>query len=212
MNEKYIIISSISEFYYCKRRFYLRFIEQQNCENQYITEGIIGHKNTHLSNIEKRKNLIKVSNMDIYSQKNNIIGKCDMVEFTKSPNGVKIDFLDGIYNIYPIEYKHGIVRNEKEYNLQLCAQAICLEEMYNCHIECGDIYYIDSNKRQTIKFDNELRNTLFNTINEIKLLYENFNVPEPIFKKSCNKCSLIDICNPKNTNIEKYINNIWEDI
>lgn len=210
--DNYITISSISEYVYCKRRFYLRYIENVNEENEYMVEGTIEHNKVHNNIIEKRDKFIKVTNLNIFSKKYEVIGKCDMVELTKSKNGVKIPFLPDNYEIYPIEYKHGKIRNEIEYNMQLCAQVLCLEEMYNTNIEKADIYYTSSNKRITIEINEELRENTIRTIQNIKELISNKQIVKPKYLKRCNKCSVVEICNPRKIIISNYMKNLWEEI
>ena len=211
-NDNQISISSLSEYAFCPRRFYLMYIEKQYEDNEYTIEGAISHKNAHKSKIEKRGNFIKISDMLLYSNKYNLIGKSDIIEFTKSNNGIYIPLLDDKFTIYPIEYKHGIIRNEEEYNIQLCAQCLCLEEMFNCNLEYGAIYYINSNIRQEIRIDNNLRIKTINIIKEVEQEFKEQKLLSPNLKRYCKKCSLYDLCNPNITIINKYISDLWEDI
>lgn len=210
--ENFITISSLSEFYYCKRRYYLRELEKQSNENIYMIEGTIQHKEVHTSNIKNLGNFIQVTGMLVSSNKYQIIGKTDLIEFVKNNNGMYVKFLDGNFNILPIEYKHGIVKNNEEYKIQLCGQCLCLEEMFNCKINIGCLYYIDSDERIEIEINNCLRDETISTINEIKNLTKNPKTIMPIYKKHCKKCSLFEICNPNITIINNYINKLWEEI
>lgn len=211
MEDNYILISSLSEYLYCKRRFYLRFLERQNNENIYMIEGSLEHQKVHTNKIEKRKNFVNVSSLSVNSYKYNLIGKCDVVEFLENKNGSYIPFLENNYTLYPIEYKHGKTRDELEYKVQLCAQVLCLEEMYNTRIDFGAIYYIDSKERVEITLDDDLRKLTLETILEIKNLMDSKKVIYPIYKKRCKKCSLVDICNPKIIIVDEYMKNLWED-
>lgn len=210
MEDNLINISSLSEYAYCPRRFYLRYIEKVEGINEYMVDGTIRHNNIHNSKIEKRKSFIKMMNMSLHSHNYSLIGKSDLIEFTKSNSGTFVPLLEDNFNIYPVEYKHGKVRNEEEYEIQLCAQCFCLEEMFNCNIEKGAIYYINSNIRKEITFTNALRNKTEQTINAIKKELETQSLISPILKKSCKKCALIEICNPNLTIIDNYIKELWE--
>ena len=185
-----ILISWIEEYTYCPRRFYLKVIENYTGSNIYMVEGIINHKNVDRQRTEKRKDYVQVFSLEVYSKKYDLYGKCDCVEFLYSENGVYIPFLNNKYKVIPIEYKHGHTRNEKEYNLQLIAQVICIEEMYDCHIEEGYIYYTDSKERYRVIFDEKQRKETIAKINEIKQELKTARLIEPKYMKRCHKCSV----------------------
>ena len=206
MTKEQILISWIDEYSYCPRRFYLRVIEKQEGSNVYLTEGTILHRNVDEKRIEKRKEIIKVYAMEVHSDKYNIYGKCDSVEFDMDKNGVNVPFLKGTFTICPIEFKHGHTRNEREYNMQLTAQALCLEEMFSCHIDYGYIYYANSNERFEVKIDQNLRNKTIEIIGKIKDELKRQELINPKYLKRCRSCALYDICDPRNTLVKKYMN------
>ena len=132
MEDDSILISWISEYAYCPRRFFLRIFEQNNAENGPLIEGRLAHKRVDQPIIEKRGTNVKVSRLVVHSDKYKMHGICDSIEFTEDPEGAYIDFLNARrYQVCLIEYKHGKSRDEVEYNLQLTAQALCLEEMFH---------------------------------------------------------------------------------
>lgn len=208
--EKYLIISSISEFIYCRRRFYLESIEQNFEDNLFTIEGSIEHLKAHSKNIEKRNNIIKVSNMTLFSKSYSLYGKSDIIEFTKNKNGIYIDFLNDYFDIYPIEYKHGTKRNMECYNMQLCAQILCLEEMFNTKITKGSIYYTSSNKHFIVEINNDLREKTIKTIKEMNEIINNQILIKPEYKKRCKNCAMINICNPKKLIINDYLKDLWK--
>lgn len=210
MEDHSILLAWISEYAYCKRRFYLRVFEQNNIENGSLIEGRILHQRTDQSIIEKRGSLVKVTSLAVNSEKYQMYGICDSVEFTQSPDGVYIDFLNGAYRICPIEYKHGKSRDELEYNLQLTAQALCLEEMFQTHIEEGYIYYIGQKDKKLVSFDPTLRKQALATVTEIREYLQNPQEILPEYRKRCPHCSLYEICAPKNVMAQKYLERIWE--
>lgn len=210
MEDNLILLSWISEYAYCARRFYLRIFEQNNAENGPLIEGRLAHKRVDQAVIEKRGKYVKVTRLMVRSEQYHMYGVCDNVEFIEDPDGVYIDFLKGKYQIHPVEYKHGKSRDEVEYNLQLTAQAICLEEMYQTHINSGYIYYIGQKDRRQVELNNSLRNQLIKAVYEIK---NYLNEPEsiaPEYRKRCPHCSLYEICAPKNVMAKKYIERIWD--
>ena len=99
--------------------------------------------------------------------------------------------------MYPIEYKHGIVRNELEYHVQLCAQGMCLEEMYACHIEKGAIFYIDAHRRDEILLTDALREDVIRGTKALSQMAETQKIPTSQYSPKCKKCSLEGICMPK---------------
>ena len=200
-----ILISWLSEYSYCKRRFYIKVMENNSGINQFIAEGIIDHKSVDKSAIERRRSLVKVTRLNVYSNEYHLKGVCDNVEFLRDEAGGWVDFLAGKYIPVPIEYKHGKIRNESEYQIQLMGQAMCLEEMYDLKLDHGFIYYTSSRHRDRVDFTDELREKTINTIYEILAYFEKPIAPEAIYKKRCYKCSVYDLCSPKNKMIEKYM-------
>lgn len=211
MEDNLITLSSLSEYCYCKRRYYLMELEKQYIDNIYTTEGTIQHKEVHTSNIEDYGNFVKLTNLQVYSNKYNLIGKTDLIELIKNEKGTYIDFLNNQFDISLIEYKHGVVRDNEEYQVQLCGQCLCLEEMFNCNINIAYIYYINSEQRVEVSINKILRNKTINIIDEITELKNKQNLVLPIYKKRCKKCSLYDICNPNITIINNYIQNLWKE-
>ena len=202
-----ILISWLSEYAYCKRRFYLKVVEDNERINQFIAEGIINHKSVDKPTIEKRRNIVKVTRLNVYNNNYHIHGICDNVEFIKDPNGVYVNYLNGVYTPIPIEYKHGKKRDEYEYQVQLMGQALCLEYMYNVKIDYGYIFYVSSKHRDKVEFTDELRSNTLDIINELKKFLEYPKLPEAKYQKRCNNCSIYEICSPRNKMIEKYMLN-----
>lgn len=215
MEEYKILISSISNYYFCPRRFYLNNIEETLPleDNTLMIEGEIQHKNAHAIKAERRNDYIKVSNMTLFSSKYNISGKSDIVEFWKDDEyGVFIKEFNSKNVIIPIEYKHGVInRDDRDYQVQLCAQVLCLEEMYSCNINYGYLYFVNSNKRKKIEMNEDLRKETIYTIDCIKKEIETRKYISPVFKNHCKNCSMFKICSPQKTSVKDYFNTIMED-
>lgn len=207
--DDYIPLSYIAQYGYCPRRAALLMLEQCWNENEYTAQGRAEHENVHDSRIEKRDSIIKLYETQLYSDTLKLIGKSDCIEFTQNKKGTYIQELKGCYDIYPVEYKHGKLRKEQEYNMQLCAQAICLEEMYNCKISKGAIFYISSHRRSEVIFDEQLIRETKMAAEELLRILRNELIPKPNPSPKCKKCSLMDICMP-NMSISglKYIDYI----
>ena len=190
MEDNSILISWISEYAYCRRRFYLRVFEQNNIENGSLVEGRLEHKRVDQPVIEKRGPLVKVTRLAVNSEKYQMHGICDSIEFTESEEGAYIDFLNGTYKICPIEYKHGKSRDEIEYNFQLMAQALCLEEMFQTNIEEGYVYYTGQKVRRQIRFDAALRQQVLEAVDGIRAYLQDPKAILPEYRKRCPHCSL----------------------
>ncbi len=165
-------------------------------ENEYTAQGREEHNRVHTSRVEKRGETVSIFELDIYSDRLGLVGKCDCVEAKLSEDGVTLPYLDGKYHLNVVEFKHGVTRDENEYNVQLCAQAMCLEEMYNCEIEQGAIFYISSHRRQDVKFTKELRAQVQKGAEQLKEMIEKSLVPYEQKNPKCRNCSLLLYCNP----------------
>jgi len=207
--EDFLLISGIQHYTFCKRQWALIHIEQQWKENLRTVEGKLLHKNAHDKySSEKRGDLIISRGMAIHSNELGISGECDVVEFQRDENGVELFGREGRYKVFPVEYKRGIPKENDMDILQLTAQAICLEEMLCCQIDSGYIYYGETKHRITVNFDDEIRKKVADVFNEMRQMYERRHTPKVKRTKSCNACSLKDICLPvlcKNKSVKKYI-------
>lgn len=195
--EDYLMLSGLQHFAFCRRQWALIHIEQQWAENYRTADGRIMHTKAHDSEFrEKRGNIVITRAMQISSAELGISGECDVVEFHKSPDGIYISILDGRYNVIPVEYKRGQPKENNCDELQLCAQAMCLEEMLCCDIPEGYLYYGETRRRHTVVLDESLRNKTSAMIHEMHQLYNRQYTPKVKRTKACNACSLKDICLP----------------
>ena len=145
--EEYLPLSWLSQATYCLRRAALLLNERLWMENADTAKGRDEHRRAHERRIERRGDQLKLFEYDVYSEQLRIWGKCDCVEAQRCEPGCRIPAADFPVCLYPVEYKHGSVREEPEYNIQLCAQAMCLEEMYHTHIPSGAIFFITAHRR-----------------------------------------------------------------
>lgn len=128
-------------------------------------------------------------------------GKCDCVEAQRCEPGCRIPAADFPVCLYPVEYKHGSVREEPEYNIQLCAQAMCLEEMYHTHIPSGAIFFITAHRRLEVAFTSELRAKTKTAANALWEIRRTLKVPAAEYGRKCQRCSLKDLCMPRRRRI-----------
>lgn len=196
--EDYRQISEIQHFAFCRRQWALIHIEQQWKDNLWTTEGEIMHKRVHDSSLsESRGDKLIIRGMRVKSENLCCAGVCDVVEFIRNDNGVELNGRKGKWIPRPVEYKRGKPKEGHEDELQLCAQAICLEEMLICSILEGDLFYGEPHRRTTVHFTESLREEVKKLFNEMNELYKRGNTPKVKLQKRCRSCSLYDICVPQ---------------
>lgn len=209
-NTSQVNISWIAEYRYCPRRFYLKVLEATDGMNEFIASGLAAHAFVHDAKVEKRGNSIKVTGAHVFSKRYNLYGVCDSLEFVADENGPYIPFLNGHYNITVVEYKRGKKKRSDEYGLQLTAQIICLEEMYQSTIEEGYLYYTDSHQRVKIPIADEMRTEVMKTASKIQdFISRPILIPARYFKR-CSRCSVVDVCNPKGQMVDRYMKKLWK--
>ena len=179
-----VMISALEHFSYCPRQCALIHVEQVFDENLYTLRGRRVHEraDNHESRLEKDARVER--GLPLFSGRLGIIGKGDVVEF----------HADG--RPYPVEYKLGGRRQKQHDDLQLCAQAMCLEEMFEREVSHGAIYHYGSRRRREVVFDGGLRSLTEECILAVRRLLVAAKVPSPVADTRCPKCSLFDACMP----------------
>ncbi len=196
--DEYLQLSGLQHFKFCRRQWALIHIENQWAENYRTIDGSILHENAHSASFsESRKDLLITRDMRIHSASLGISGACDVLEFHRSESGIPLAGRSGLWQPYPIEYKRGKSKESTMDALQLCGQAMCLEEMLCCVIPAGALYYAQPRRRQEIIFSDNLRQEVQSLISEMHQLYARGQTPKVKPTKSCNACSLRDLCMPK---------------
>ena len=207
--EDYLMISGIQHFQFCRRQWALIHIEQQWAENYQTTAGLLMHKKAHdESSVEKRGDLIIMRGLRIASRQLGFSGQCDVVEFRSVRDGITLSGYDGTWDVVPIEYKRGTEKDGCEDAVQLCAQAICLEEMFLTDISKGYLFYGENKRRTEVIFDEMLRGQVKMLCEEMHMFYRKGYTPKVKTSKKCRSCSLKDLCLPKlnkNLDVERYI-------
>ena len=213
--EDYLQLSGLQHFAFCRRQWALIHIEQQWAENLRTVDGRILHEKAHDSTArEKRGDLIVTRDMRIYSADLGISGSCDVVEFQKSGEGIPLQGQEGLWQPYPVEYKRGSPKITEMDKLQLCAQAMCLEEMLCCDIPEGSVFYGEIRRREVVDLDVELRNQVRELLGQMHDLYRRSHTPKVKPTKSCNACSLKELCLPKlvrKTSVADYLRKRMEE-
>lgn len=173
-------------------------IEQQWAENYRTTAGELMHRKAHDEGaFEKRGNILTVRGLRISSHELGVSGQCDVVEFHQAECGVTLYGYDGNWNPVPVEYKHGKPKENNADELQLCAQAICLEEMFQTVIPEGYLFYGENKRRSHVDFTEGLREEVKNMTKEMHELFQRGHTPNVKPTKQCKACSLENLCVPK---------------
>ena len=196
--DDYLLLSGIQHFAFCRRQWALIHIEQQWEENLRTIDGKIMHERAHdgRSN-ERRGGIIITRSMAVSSAMLGIQGACDVVEFHEDPDGIKLHGRRGRFKPLPVEYKKGRPKEGDADALQLCAQAICLEEMLVCEIGKGYLYYGEAKRRTEVEFSSVLRDKVRLMTEEMHEFFGRRYTPKVKTGKFCRACSLQDICLPK---------------
>ena len=213
--DEYLMISGIQHFLFCRRQWALIHLEQQWAENDRTVDGQLMHSNVHDPNFRsKRGDILTVRSLKVYSSKLGISGECDAVEFYASPDGIRLHRTEGTWLPYPVEYKRGSAKLNVSDEAQLCAQAMCLEEMLCCDIPEGALYYGETRHRQVVQFTEDLREQVRSAVEEMHQLYQRGHTPRVTPTKSCNACSLKELCVPKlmrNRSVSAYLHQDLEE-
>jgi CRISPR-associated exonuclease Cas4 len=190
-------LSGIQHFLFCRRQWALIHIEQQWKENALTAEGRIMHTRADDPFFtETRNGVITARSVPIASYRLGLSGVCDVVEFTASPDGVKLPNRDGLYLAAPIEYKRGKEKRDHSDEAQLGAQALCLEEVLSMSIPRGYLYYGETRHRVEIEITAELRTLVKDMADEMHNYFQRGYTPRVKTSKACRSCSLADVCLP----------------
>ena len=170
----------------------------QWAENYRTVDGHLMHEHVHDQGFrESRGDCLTVRGLAVHSAELGVSGQCDAVEFHRDMRGVPLREREGLWLPYPVEYKRGKPKEHNADELQLCAQAMCLEEMLCCSISEGALYYGEPRRRTVVLLTPELRQQVRDSLAEMHRLYQRRYTPKLKPSKACNACSLKDLCLPK---------------
>lgn len=180
-----VSISALNQYAYCPRRCALILVEQTFVENIHTQRGSAEHDQVDKVEHKTLAEGVRVEYaVPVWSEQLGLTGRCDVVEF----------HLDGI--IYPVEYKHGVRKRWINDDLQLAAQAMCLEEMTGKKIPHGAIYHHSSRRRREVEISKALHDKVVETVTAIRALMISGIVPPPVNDQRCPQCSLVEVCQP----------------
>ena len=189
-------ISALQHLQFCERQCALIHIERIWQENWFTAQGRVLHERVHEQKTERRRKIRTESGLDLRSYRLGLVGKADVVEF-------HWDEELKIWQPFPVEYKRGKPKPDNRDTVQLCAQAMCLEEMLSTHIPCGAFFYGKEQRRTEIEFDESLRRQTGETAERLHALIKSGTTPPPVYESKCDSCSLLQVCLPKT--IQKHM-------
>lgn len=214
--DNYLLLSGIQHFLFCRRQWALIHIEHQWVDNGLTTDGELFHSRVHDENAsEVREGVLIVRGMHVSSREMGITGACDLVEFHPSGDGIQLNGHSGLWQPLPIEYKRGRKDFSDADAAQLCAEAMCLEEMLCCEIPEGILFWGEKHRREPIRLTDDLRRTVKDVFLEMHQDYDRGYTPRVREHKGCASCSLKQICLPelsKIPTVHTYIDKRLQDL
>lgn len=191
-------LSAVNHYSFCPRRCALVHMECVWSENFFTSSGQQLHSKVDRGGSASRKDCRIAKSLRLFSRTLGVSGIADLVEFVRDDiAGVSVLGWQGRWMPYPVEYKWGTAKNEIPYRRQLCAQAICLEEMFHVRVMEGSLYIGVKKHRCPVQFDEMLRQETREVCSSIHTLLASGITPPPTFGKWCSSCSLIEECRPK---------------
>lgn len=179
-----IPLSALNHWTYCPRRCCLIHMEGEFAENIHTSRGTAEHRRADKIRHEALDGRRVETALPVWSDRLGLVGKCDVVEF----------LADG--TPYPVEYKHGARKKWINDDIQLAAQAMCLEEMTGKPVPCGAIYHASSRRRREVAITEELRQAVETCVAEVRAALRGLTLPPPLNDKRCRECSLAELCQP----------------
>ena len=199
-------LSGLQHLLFCERQCALIHIEQVWAENLFTAEGRIIHERVHEADRESRGDIRIEYSMPLRSLRLGLIAKADVVEFHR-----RVEEGKEVWRPFPVEYKRGKPKKDNSDKVQVCAQAICLEEMLDLEIPAGALFYGKTRHRQDVVFDNHLRRQTEDTAKRFHELVESGVTPKPVYNRRCDNCSMYDLCLPKTVEKARSIKNYLMD-
>jgi CRISPR-associated exonuclease Cas4 len=190
-------ISGLQHLLFCERQWGLIHIEQQWEENRLTAEGWLIHERAHEAGVESRPGVRIARGLRLHSLELGIAGQADVVEFHPSAAGIALPEMEGRWRPSPVKYKRGKPKRDRCDEVQFCAQALCLEEMFGGHIAGGALYYAAPRRRVDVPFDAGLRMLTRTLARRMHELYESGRTPPAVYEPKCDSCSLMGICMPR---------------
>lgn len=190
-------ISGLQHLAFCRRQCALIHIESVWEENRLTAEGRLIHERAHDAETELRDGVLIARGLRLVNRRLGLIGVADVVEFHPEENGVALPGHRGGWRPFPVEYKRGKPKTHDADRIQLCAQALCLEEMLGVNIGEGALFYAQPHRREEVAFGDSLRQATEHRAGEFHALIRSAAVPAADYDSRCRQCSLLDLCQPQ---------------
>jgi CRISPR-associated exonuclease Cas4 len=195
--EDLLPLSGLQHLAFCERQWALIHVEQVWQENQLTAEGRVMHDRAHETGSESRPGLRIARGLRLRCLRLGISGQADVVEFRPSPSGAALPDSSGFWQPFPVEYKRGRAKRNDIDEVQLCAQALCLEEMFGVAVPAGALYYGTPRRRTDVAFHGSLRDRTEELAALMHRLYAARLTPRAKYEPKCDRCSLLAVCVPK---------------
>lgn len=194
-------LSGVQHLIFCERQASLIFVENQWADNVLTVDGVLRHLTVHeeAPRKEKRGAVMIVRGLPLRSMALGLVGIADVVEFHRCSardQGASLPGLGGRWRPFPVEYKRGKPKPHRADEVQLCAQALCLEEMLGCPVLSGSLFYGSTQRRMPVDFDEQLRALATDAAKRLHYLVETGTTAPPRVGPHCRNCSLVDLCLP----------------
>jgi len=210
-DDELLPLSGIQHFHFCPRQWALIHVERQWADDRRTAEGLLIHERADDPFLTEARGAVVVTRaVPLLSRSLGLRGVADVVEYTRSSDGVALSGRDGRWAVRPVEYKRGKPKPDERDEVQVCAQAICLEEQLGCRIESADLYYHEPRRRYAVALTDGLRMTVIDLAREMHALFRAGTTPPATADaRRCTHCSLRDLCMPgltrKRTSVRGYI-------
>jgi CRISPR-associated exonuclease Cas4 len=186
VDDEPVTLSALQHYSYCPRQYALMFREQIFQDNVYTVGGKLGHERADDAGVEQRDDEVVIRALPVWSDTHQLVGKCDVVVLRA---GVP----------YPVEYKRGSLGQSVHDDVQVCAEALCLEEMFRVPVLVGAIYSISSRHRREVRMTAALRSRVLDIAERIRELRRTDELPTAVNDRRCTHCSIQDLCLPQLT-------------
>ena len=205
--EDFLPLSALQHYLFCKRQCALIHVERQWFENKFTAEGRVMHERVDKGG-ERDWGFVRIEySLRLVCHELGLVGQADVVEFHLT------DKEAGTWAPYPVEYKRGKPKKDNSDKVQLCAQALCLEEMYHTRIPEGALFYGKTRRRQQVLLTPELRSETIDTARQLRAMILDRITPGPVYDKKCESCSFLDFCLPrvcKRKSVKTYLKKMME--
>lgn len=209
--EELLPISALQHLVFCDRRAALVLLEGVWQDSTLTVEGSVLHEQTYQAETECRGDLRIARGLWLRSAMLGLCGRSDVIEFRHLAGGhrpriaIPLPGAEGLWQILPVEYKRGRLRSEASFEVQLCAQALCLEEMLGVNVPAGAIYYGKTRRRLEIPLDQSIRDRTAAAAKRLHELIDSGVTPRAQHQAKCRSCSLAEVCLPRAMNPKKDV-------